>query len=128
MSKANKNTHFEDSSDSGSLFEDFCHKEKQVYKTIGRWSYEEQIQYILFIGKHSTELENTQNRRSSRIFKLMSTEIPSRKPDQCRSHHQKMQLKYSSIKNIILKCSAGLPKLLTGDANTGKMATIEKFI
>ena len=40
-------------------------------------------------------------RRNDRVFKMMSNYIISRSPDQCRSHHQKVENKYTSITKIL---------------------------
>lgn len=42
---------------------------------------------------------------------MMARFIRTRGPDQCRSHHQKMQKKYDSIANIIANCQKNLSKL-----------------
>ena len=35
------------------------------------------------------------------VFRLMSQTITSRVPDQCRSHHQKLEIKYGSLEAIV---------------------------
>ena len=56
-------------------------------------------------------LESKECRRSTKVFKVMACTVRTRGPDQCRSHHQKMQKKYDSIDNIIFNCRKSLPKL-----------------
>ncbi|CAD8200840.1 unnamed protein product [Paramecium octaurelia] len=56
----------------------------------GHWTPEEHQTYVEFLEKHhDTTMQNQQNRKNNKIFKLMSEIIGTRSPSQCRSHHQK---------------------------------------
>ncbi|CAD8066600.1 unnamed protein product [Paramecium primaurelia] len=56
----------------------------------GHWTPEEHQIYEEFLEKHhATTMQNQQNRKNNKIFKLMSEIIGTRSPSQCRSHHQK---------------------------------------
>ncbi|CAD8096077.1 unnamed protein product [Paramecium sonneborni] len=56
----------------------------------GHWTPDEHQTYVEFLEKHHTStMQNQQNRKNNKIFKLMSEIIGTRSPSQCRSHHQK---------------------------------------
>lgn len=42
-------------------------------------------------------------RRTDKIFKSMASFIQTREAEQCRSHHQKMEKKYHSFYQILIK-------------------------
>lgn len=42
------------------------------------------------------------SRRKSKVFYRLSKILKRRTPDQCRSHHQKLQLKYKEDLNAII--------------------------
>ncbi|CAD8096194.1 unnamed protein product [Paramecium sonneborni] len=74
------------------------HNKKKINKELelnnkhncGHWTPEEHQTYVEFLEKHHTStMQNQQNRKNNKIFKLMSEIIGTRSPSQCRSHHQK---------------------------------------
>lgn len=44
-------------------------------------------------------------RKKLKINVLMSNYIKTRNPEQCRSHHQKMMIKYGTLENILASYS-----------------------
>ncbi|CAD8125358.1 unnamed protein product [Paramecium sonneborni] len=60
----------------------------QIY-SLGHWSKEEHELYLEFIDTHYDILKSKYDKKSKKIFKMMSQYISSRNPTQCRSHHQK---------------------------------------
>ncbi|CAD8200580.1 unnamed protein product [Paramecium pentaurelia] len=63
---------------------------QNVKKNQGHWSNQEHQIYVEFLQQHqNTTMQNQQNRKNNKIFKLMSMTIGTRSPSQCRSHHQK---------------------------------------
>ncbi|CAK61735.1 unnamed protein product (macronuclear) [Paramecium tetraurelia] len=63
---------------------------QDVKKNQGHWSTQEHLIYVEFLKQHqNTTMQNQQNRKNNKIFKLMSMTIGTRSPSQCRSHHQK---------------------------------------
>ncbi|CAD8121560.1 unnamed protein product [Paramecium sonneborni] len=63
---------------------------QNVKKNQGHWTAYEHYIYIEFLKQnHNTTMQNQQNRKNNKIFKLMSMTIGTRSPSQCRSHHQK---------------------------------------
>ncbi|CAD8113253.1 unnamed protein product [Paramecium sonneborni] len=55
----------------------------------GHWSEQEHNTYIDFLNLHRTVMESQDQKKTSKIFKVMSETIGTRSPSQCRSHHQK---------------------------------------
>ncbi|CAD8174725.1 unnamed protein product [Paramecium pentaurelia] len=55
----------------------------------GHWSESEHQTYIDFLNMHRSVMESQDQKKTSKIFKLMSETIGTRSPSQCRSHHQK---------------------------------------
>ena len=55
-------------------------------------------------------------RRTDKIFKSMASFIGTREAEQCRSHHQKMEKKYHSFYQILLKLRADFYNAPTPDA------------
>ncbi|CAK63867.1 unnamed protein product (macronuclear) [Paramecium tetraurelia] len=63
---------------------------QNMKKNQGHWSTQEHQVYVEFLKQHhNTTMQNQQNRKNNKIFKLMSMTIGTRSPSQCRSHHQK---------------------------------------
>ena len=69
----------------------------------GHWSAEENKLYHWFLEIHSEHFIRKHLRRTDKIFKAMASFIKSREAEQCRSHHQKMEKKYHSFYQILLK-------------------------
>ncbi|CAD8114940.1 unnamed protein product [Paramecium sonneborni] len=55
----------------------------------GHWTKQEHLLYLEFVKNHESILRSKYDKKSKKIFKLMSHFIPSRTATQCRSHHQK---------------------------------------
>ncbi|CAD8117130.1 unnamed protein product [Paramecium sonneborni] len=64
----------------------------------GHWSEQEHKTYIEFLNMHKTVMESQDQKKTSKIFKLMSETIGTRSPSQCRSHHQKFNPFVHSVK------------------------------
>ncbi|CAD8122515.1 unnamed protein product [Paramecium sonneborni] len=63
---------------------------QNIKKNQGHWTTKEHQIYVEFLKQHhNTTMQNQQNRKNNKIFKLMSMTIGTRSPSQCRSHHQK---------------------------------------
>ncbi|CAK88665.1 unnamed protein product (macronuclear) [Paramecium tetraurelia] len=66
----------------------------------GHWTTQEHLQYLDFIKSHENTLISKYEKKSKKIFKLMSEFIPTRTPTQCRSHHQKFNPLIKGKKNF----------------------------
>ncbi|CAK60173.1 unnamed protein product (macronuclear) [Paramecium tetraurelia] len=55
----------------------------------GHWTKQEHLSYLEFVKSHESILRSKYDKKSKKIFKLMSQFIPTRTATQCRSHHQK---------------------------------------
>ena len=75
---------------------------RQIEKTCYHWKKTEQKKYVNFLFEN-IEIFNSSDvqRRISGVHLKMSKVIKSRDSNQCRSHHQKMMTKYSSVNRII---------------------------
>ena len=71
-------------------------------KKTGHWSFEENKKYHWFLELYNHHFVNKQMRRADRIFKTMEKFVGTREAEQCRSHHQKMEKKYKSFKQILV--------------------------
>lgn len=49
------------------------------------------------------DFETEKNRRRTKIFYRLSKVLKKRTPDQCRSHHQKLQIKYHDNLDLIME-------------------------
>jgi hypothetical protein len=120
----NKSTSTTIQDEEGDIRESVSQFEKEeedlIDSKIGRWDYDEQVLYLEFVENNKLHLESKECRRSTKVFKMMSSQILTRGPDQCRSHHQKMHKKYDSVDNIIINCKKGLPRLKKRKANTSE--------
>ena len=66
------------------------------------WSLTEEKRYINFLAERKEAfLLSPNDKRIKGIHSKMSKFIPSRNSKQCRSHHQKMLLKYGSVDHIL---------------------------
>lgn len=63
----------------------------------------------MFIDYHEQRLRLRQGRRQWRVFRAMSAFIRTRKPNQCRSHHAKMESYFEDIAAIINYLKARIP-------------------
>ncbi|CAD8100526.1 unnamed protein product [Paramecium sonneborni] len=64
-------------------------EEDSITRANGHWTKLEQQQYMEFVQSHQSILKSKYDKKSKKIFKLMSSFIPTRTATQCRSHHQK---------------------------------------
>lgn len=64
--------------------------------TVGEWKYYENQLYLQFIVDNFQDFTTEQLRRRTKVFYRLSKILKKRTPDQCRSHHQKLQLKYNN--------------------------------
>ena len=67
----------------------------------GSWTHDETRLYMNFLDHYRKKFGCEEKRRKCTIFNRLSEAINTRTPDQCRSHHQKMQLKYGSLESIV---------------------------
>ena len=70
-------------------------------KNFGRWSGHEKARYYIFLVMHEPYFLRKGMRRNDKLFKMMSNFITTRSPDQCRSHHQKIEKKFEDVGQII---------------------------
>jgi hypothetical protein len=68
-------------------------KENRV--SSGSWNLHENRLYLKFMRDHRADFETEKNRRRTKVFYRLSKVLKKRTPDQCRSHHQKLQIKYN---------------------------------
>lgn len=61
----------------------------------GAWSLKENEIYLGFLESQQKLFENEFVRRSSRVFRKMSSLLKRRDSEQCRSHHQKLGIRFN---------------------------------
>ncbi|CAD8194374.1 unnamed protein product [Paramecium pentaurelia] len=64
-------------------------EEESSSRVNGHWSKQEHQLYLQFVNDHEDILRSKYDKKSKKIFKLMSQCILTRTATQCRSHHQK---------------------------------------
>jgi hypothetical protein len=62
----------------------------------GSWSLQENRTYLLFLSRYHRDFGCEEARRRSVVFNRLSKELHRRTPDQCRSHHQKLQNRFEN--------------------------------
>jgi len=62
----------------------------------GSWSLQENRIYLDFLSKCRRDFSSEEARRKSVVFNRLSKELHKRTPDQCRSHHQKLQNRFNN--------------------------------
>ncbi len=67
----------------------------------GKWSMEEHMRYIAFIDFNKDRMRSKEKRRSNKFYQEMSDFVASRNALQCRSHHQKLEEKYTHAIKIV---------------------------
>ncbi len=72
-------------------------KEKAIVKNHHKWSPEENIKYIRFLIKNKQKFFDSDKTKRYRIFNKMAIYLRTRNATQCRTHHQKMLLKYKTL-------------------------------
>ncbi|CAD8112510.1 unnamed protein product [Paramecium sonneborni] len=83
----------------------------------GHWSESEHQTYIDFLNIHRSVMESQDQKKTSKIFKLMSETIGTRSPSQCRSHHQK----FNPFIHQIKKRQKGAGRRKKDNQNTEKL-------
>jgi hypothetical protein len=82
------------------------HPKKSSKKKCYRWTEEQQKKYVHFLAENISLFKmNYLDKMNLKVHVRMSRFIPNRNSYQCRSHHQKMMVKYGSIENLIKKFS-----------------------
>lgn len=61
----------------------------------GSWSSSENYIYYCFMRSNYNDFLTERERRKRKVFFRLSQILKRRTPDQCRSHHQKLQLKFN---------------------------------
>ena len=78
------------------------------------WSIKQSLKYLLFLRKNQTLFElPLKYRKTQGIMVQISRYLKSKTSDQCRSHHQKMMVRYGSLDNLIRKGTKDAMKLLS---------------
>lgn len=78
------------------------HKKTKKYISTGEWTQKENAIYVRFLENNLPLFESEFVRRSTKVFRKMSALLRRRDSEQCRSHHQKLAIKYNrNIKSII---------------------------
>lgn len=67
----------------------------------GLWNINEMKAYLKFITRFESHFKDKATRKKKKIFHRMSNFIKSRTAEQCRSHHQKLEIKYETHEKII---------------------------
>lgn len=67
----------------------------------GKWSEEEHMKYIAFIDFNKDRMRSKDKRRSNKFYQEMADFIVTRNALQCRSHHQKLEEKYTHAPRIV---------------------------
>lgn len=73
-------------------------KNNSYYHKIGHWSEKENIKYYAFLKRFQGMFDEREMRREWKVFKALSEFMKTRNPNQCRSHHHKMQKDFPNIK------------------------------
>ncbi len=72
-------------------------KEKSIVENHHKWSTEENIKYVKFLAKNKQKFVGQDKTKRYRIFNKMALHLKTRNATQCRTHHQKMLLKYKTL-------------------------------
>lgn len=70
-------------------------------KNKGRWSYQERREYYVFLKIYSQFFVSKEHRRNDKVFRMMANHVQTRTPDQCRTHHQKLEFKHFRLCKIL---------------------------
>jgi hypothetical protein len=71
--------------------------------TIGSWGAEENRIYLGFLESYKDDFEDEAARRRTTVFNRLSKALRKRTPDQCRSHHQKLQNRFKNNLDRIIE-------------------------
>lgn len=72
--------------------EDHKERKNSQWHRHGKWTEEENFIYLKFLLDNQHIFESKGMRKRSHIFMQMANMLSKRSPDQCRSHHQKMEI------------------------------------
>lgn len=79
------------------------HRITKKYISTGEWTEKENQIYINFLEKHRKMFESEFLRRSTKVFRKMSSLLRRRDSEQCRSHHQKLIIKFKGDLDAIIR-------------------------
>ena len=68
--------------------------------------------YLKFITRFEAHFRDKPIRKKKKIFHRMSNFIKSRTAEQCRSHHQKLEMKYDTHDKIIEFISSEIARII----------------
>ena len=60
--------------------------------------------YLRFLIDNRSDFTSEAERRKKKVFYRLSKILRKRTPDQCRSHHQKLQMKFEEKIDKIIEC------------------------
>ena len=99
--KASKKTGLAEKDSESESFQPEYHQIKKLGLKInkkkistGGWSPNENQTYLQFMLENTEDFLSEKTRRKKKVFYRLSKILKKRTPDQCRSHHQKLQLRY----------------------------------
>ena len=72
-----------------------------VGKNKGRWTAEERREYYVFLKIYEQFFVSKEHRRNDKVFRMMANHVRTRTPDQCRTHHQKLEFKHFKLNKIL---------------------------
>ena len=72
-----------------------------VGKNKGRWTGEERREYYVFLKIYEQFFVSKEHRRNDKVFRMMANHVSTRTPDQCRTHHQKLEFKHFKLNKIL---------------------------
>jgi hypothetical protein len=75
------------------------------YERDGHWNEKERLKYSVFITFFRRLFEEPHLKKGVRVYEMMSDMIVTRNPNQCRSHHQKMEKYRVTIDEIVASVS-----------------------
>lgn len=97
------------------------------YVTAGSWTCRENQIYANFLETNHEMFETEFMRRSTKVFRKISSLLRRRDPEQCRSHHQKLMIRYKGdIKTIIEKLKIKINKAQAKMASAAKRKIINQ--
>lgn len=70
---------------------------------VGGWSSRENTIYLHFMRHNLDDFRTEKSRRTTKVFFRLSKILKKRTPDQCRSHHQKLQMKHKDDVEAIME-------------------------
>ena len=89
---------------------------------IGGWSTQENQIYLNFVVQNVDDFATEKARRTLKVFHRLSKILKKRTPDQCRSHHQKLQMKHGdNIEAIIEEIKRKIQKGMAEDYVNSKL-------